>query len=361
MRLDILLAMFILGGDFIVRAEPEAAPDPSPIADPGRKSQGASIPPVFVEEPSDEIAKRGGTVDLYCRAEGYPSPHIYWYKDGHLLRKNAKNILVVPNKLHLFNVRSGAAEGVYQCVAKNGGGEIRSRNATLSISYIKEDFRVIPKDTVAAVGEKAVMECQGPRGLPEPKIEWKKDNELISTKSGRYRIEKGNLIITGARSSDSGQYKCIASNEAGTRESLDALLAVYQPPQFTVTPEDVTAKEGQDVELACQAQESQGETTPRIRWTKTDGVILGQRFARLDNGNLQIKDIKSEDEGEYVCNAANRLTSKSASARVTVNTKPEFVRVPKDMSVRIGATVKLSCSATGKPKPSILWHINGGK
>nr|XP_039264923.1 roundabout homolog 2-like isoform X2 [Styela clava] len=361
MQFVFLSALLIFGFVFEVGAEPEAAPGPSPIADPGRKSQDRSVKPVLTEEPTSQIAKRGGTADLYCRAEGLPKPQISWYKDGHLLRKNAKNILFMHNKIHLFNLRNSVAEGVYQCEAKNGAGTVRSQNVTLSISYIKEEFRVIPTDEVSTVGQNAIIKCEGPEGLPEPKITWKKDDKWLPTGTGRVRIENGDLVITGTRKSDDGQYKCVATNQAGTRESLVVLLTVLQPPQFTVTPEDVEVKEGQDVELACQVEKPEGETKPRIRWTKADGIVSGSRFELLGNGNLRITDIQAEDEGKYICNAGNQRTSKSVSATVTVHTKPEFIRVPKEtMSVRVGATVKLTCSASGKPKPSILWHINDG-
>lgn len=46
---------------------------------------------------------------------------------------------------------------------------------------------MIPKDTVSELGKNAVIECEGPRGLPEPTISWKKNGVLVKT-DGRIQV-----------------------------------------------------------------------------------------------------------------------------------------------------------------------------
>lgn len=55
-------------------------------------------------------------------------------------------------------------------------------------SVLRDDFRQNPSDVMVAVGEPAVMECQPPRGHPEPTISWKKDGTPLDDKDERITV-----------------------------------------------------------------------------------------------------------------------------------------------------------------------------
>ena len=91
---------------------------------------------------------------------------------------------------------------------------------------LRDDFKAHPRNTEVAVGDTAVLECDPPRGLPKPRIKWKKDGETIRP-DGRMTIQEiGSLMIQNARKDDSGIYVCIARNVAGEKESSPARLLV---------------------------------------------------------------------------------------------------------------------------------------
>jgi len=91
---------------------------------------------------------------------------------------------------------------------------------------LRDDFQVHPRNTEVAVGDTGVLYCHPPRGLPEPKVKWKKDGETVRI-SGHFELKgPGNLFINDARHTDSGIYVCIAENKAGERESSPARLLV---------------------------------------------------------------------------------------------------------------------------------------
>ena len=98
---------------------------------------------------------------------------------------------------------------------------------------IRDDFRALPKNVWAAVGDVAVLECSPPRGHPEPEVKWRRNDEIIAI-DGRIRISgSGNLVISDLQPEDAGNYQCVAQNMAGQRESTVAQLNVrgkFPPP-----------------------------------------------------------------------------------------------------------------------------------
>lgn len=64
-----------------------------------------------------------------------------------------------------------------------------------NLSVLRDDFRQNPSDVMVAVGEPAVMECQPPRGHPEPTISWKKDGSPLDDKDERITVSLGKDIF----------------------------------------------------------------------------------------------------------------------------------------------------------------------
>lgn len=66
--------------------------------------------------------------------------------------------------------------------------------------------------------------------------------------------------------------------------------------------------------------------------------------------------MEASSEGEYVCEARNNAGMTSATAILEVQSLPVIrVRPSGVISVLPGKQVKLNCSATGKPAPSVWW------
>ncbi|XP_075811228.1 roundabout homolog 2 isoform X10 [Microtus pennsylvanicus] len=337
----------------------------------GSRLRQEDFPPRIVEHPSDVIVSKGEPTTLNCKAEGRPTPTIEWYKDGERVETDkddprSHRMLLPSGSLFFLRIvhgrRSKPDEGSYVCVARNYLGEAVSRNASLEVALLRDDFRQNPTDVVVAAGEPAILECQPPRGHPEPTIYWKKDKVRIDDKEERISIRGGKLMISNTRKSDAGMYTCVGTNMVGERDSDPAELTVFERPTFLRRPINQVVLEEEAVEFRCQVQ---GDPQPTVRWKKDDADLPRGRYDIKDDYTLRIKKAMSTDEGTYMCIAENRVGKVEASATLTVRVRPvappQFVVRPRDQIVAQGRTVTFPCETKGNPQPAVFWQKEGSQ
>ncbi|GAB1300374.1 Roundabout homolog 1 [Apodemus speciosus] len=264
----------------------------------GSRLRQEDFPPRIVEHPSDLIVSKGEPATLNCKAEGRPTPTIEWYKGGERVETDkddprSHRMLLPSGSLFFLRIvhgrKSRPDEGVYICVARNYLGEAVSHNASLEVAILRDDFRQNPSDVMVAVGEPAVMECQPPRGHPEPTISWKKDGSPLDDKDERITIRGGKLMITYTRKSDAGKYVCVGTNMVGERESEVAELTVLERPSFVKRPSNLAVTVDDSAEFKCEAR---GDPVPTVRWRKDDGELPKSRYEIRDDHTLKIRKVR---------------------------------------------------------------------
>ncbi|XP_068572245.1 roundabout homolog 2 isoform X4 [Cebidichthys violaceus] len=333
----------------------------------GSRARFEDSAPRIVEDPSDLIVSKGEPATLNCKAEGRPAPGIEWYKDGERVETDkddprSHRMLLPSGSLFFLRIvhgrRSKPDEGVYTCVARNYLGEAISRNASLDVAILRDDFRQAPSDVVVAAGEPAVLECVPPRGHPEPTVSWKRNNVRVSTRDGRISMRGGKLMISHTRKSDAGMYACVGTNMVGERDSDPAELVVYERPVLVRRPVNQVVVEDDTVDFLCEVH---GDPPPTVRWRREEGELPRGRFEIRNGNSLHLFRVKEQDEGTYTCTSENSVGKTEASAMLQVHVPPQIATKPRDQIATQGRSITFQCGTTGNPPPAIFWQKEGSQ
>ncbi|XP_025834368.1 lachesin isoform X2 [Agrilus planipennis] len=143
-------------------------------------------------------------------------------------------------------------------------------------------------------------------------------------------------------------------------------------PDFLFPLENVTIPQGRDATFTCIVNNLGGY---RVAWIKADTkAILAihehviTNNARLsvthndyNTWTLNIKNVKREDRGQYMCQV-NTDPMKMQTAFLEVVIPPDIINeeTSGDVMVPEGGSAKLVCKARGHPQPSITWKREDG-
>ena len=84
-------------------------------------------------------------------------------------------------------------------------------------------------------------------------------------------------------------------------------------PVLSVFPSVLAVTEGEEALFECTAR---GEPPPTIRWSRENGRF--PQFSSTVNGALRIFPTRIEDQGAYVCTAANTFGAKATLVTLIV-------------------------------------------
>ena len=104
-----------------------------------------------------------------------------------------------------------------------------------------------------------------------------------------------------------------------------------------------------------------GDPAPTTLWTRPDGGKIAWGRARLlDGRGLLLQNIHPSDEGTYRCQAENKAGVAEGEVAVRVVAAPVLTVSPAPLlEVAEGGEVRLSCLATGRPAPTLVWAKEG--
>ncbi|XP_021370304.1 hemicentin-1-like isoform X2 [Mizuhopecten yessoensis] len=181
------------------------------------------------------------------------------------------------------------------------------------------------------------------------------------------------LILKHPKTSDSGNYECVAKSSAGTTNS-PTKLAVKKPDIIPTVQRHLektytTVEGGKSLRLECQVD---GFPSPYVTWIKNGkDVVVGCNVAMEwdpDTGSaaLVFKQPTCEDSGDYQCVATSPVGTTNSHTTLTVK-KPEKVPSVVEQLDKVydcqegGDSVRLTCRMEGNPSPTITWIKDGKK
>ncbi|XP_068451366.1 neural cell adhesion molecule L1-like protein isoform X2 [Clinocottus analis] len=342
------------------------------------------LPTITAQSPSSLIAfPFDESFPMTCEAKGNPEPEFRWTKNGQefdpsldprLMKEENSGTFVIPNNGNLTEY-----QGTYRCYTSNKLGTAISKEIEFIVPHVPK----FPKETLDPVvveeGQAFVLKCDPPKGIPPLQIYWMTINLQHIEQDDRVSMGlNGDLYFSHAEEKDSRRdYCCFAAfprirtivqktamsvvvktkNSGMSPETANAILE--RRPSL-LTPSGVKSEtrivKGEDLKWECIAE---GFPTPQVEWVKMGHQLPVK--AKLENHRklLIVPRVDQEDGGKYMCKAKNTLGEAIHYFTLTVEEPPEWVAEPESQLSMIDSDVLIKCSASGTPRPTITWSVNG--
>ncbi|XP_055255516.1 hemicentin-2 isoform X3 [Moschus berezovskii] len=313
------------------------------------------VPPRIQPTATHHITNEGVPASLPCVASGVPTPTITWTKETNALASGDPHYNVSKDGTLVIPRPSVQDAGTYVCTATNAVG-FSSQEMRLSVNT-KPRILVNgsheadkPLRVTANAGDEVTLDCEA-QGSPPPLVTWTKDSRpMLPINDRHHLLPPGSLRLAQAQVSDSGLYKCTASNPAGSATQY-YVLRVQVPPQVQPGPRVLKVLVGEAVDLNCVAE---GNPEPRVTWSK-DGVALR---GEGPEGSVHFAAIQTSHAGTYRCEASSSAGVDAWELDLRVLEPPHWGSdETSGLLERVaGENASLPCPARGTPKPQVTWR-----
>ncbi|XP_060940741.1 obscurin [Limanda limanda] len=274
------------------------------------------------------------------------SSTVKWAKEGKAIKKSQKYDISQEDKVMKLTIHNVSAQdsGEYSCEVVGGA----TTKAQLEIKEPIHKFTEVLKDSQADEKSSVTLSCETAQS-PSTVIWLKGHTELKA--GGRYEMSQKEQVLTltikQLEEKDTDIYTC----DVITAKNMAKVTVKALPATFKEKLKNQDKKEGETVTLCCELSKPATD----IQWKKGSEVIkAGEKYEMKQKQTaveLQIKDLKVEDSGEYSCVCVDQKTS----ASVKVNAlPPTFIQKLKTQEAEEGVDITLRCELS-KPGVSVEW------
>ncbi|KAJ8005225.1 hypothetical protein DPEC_G00144420 [Dallia pectoralis] len=262
-----------------------------------------------------DLVEYNSSVTLSCSSSG-SSPFSYRWLNGSSEVTAGDGVLVDATGHMTITSVTRYDRGPYWCLVSNPvSNNVSSEPLTLIIRFGPEmvTVEVIPVEDLYGSGSDLTLYCTAVSD-PPAQFQWALNGTMLSNKGPE-------LSLKNIQASQSGSYICWAHNAITLRykTSEPANITVIQTiinAEIKISPNTPTI-EGSSITLTCDAF---GSNITR-EWKKDDLYLLavGNISISDDKKTVSIKHVKKSDEGKYLCNLVNPVSSAAVEYTLTVH------------------------------------------
>ncbi|KAL9705597.1 hypothetical protein quinque_009115 [Culex quinquefasciatus] len=317
--------------------------------------------PPLVAPGTIAVATEDKKLDLTCSSiGGSPDPTITWYRVGSnsplqapINRGGSKDLQTTSTLSVLPRREDDGAK--YRCVVWNRAmpeGHRLETVVTLSVNYYPR-VKIGPENPLRVERDTtAKLECTVDAKPNVPNVRW--------TRNGRYISSSRTHAIQRVSIQDAGDYGCSADNGLGKVGEEVITVDVLYAPVVVIESKTWEAEERETVTIRCNVTSNPPPIS--IEWFKE-----GAPDFRYAGDILQLRDVKAEHAGTYICRAVNMIKPYggkmverigNSTVALLVRHRPGQAYInPNKPVVHVGNGVTLTCSANppGWPVPQFRW------
>ncbi|KAG5890611.1 hypothetical protein JTB14_005121 [Gonioctena quinquepunctata] len=318
----------------------------------------------------EDIINTGESASLMCSVVKGDLPiDIVWFLNNKTIGSADGGISIarVTKKMSTLSIESVQEDhaGEYTCLAKNEAGST-VHSTILKVNVPPQISPFDFGDDPVNYGDIVSLTCSVNKGDLPVTISWMFNGQNIENLHGvvvnLVNKRLSTLSIESVKAENSGEYKCVAHNNAGLVES-SAYLHVNVLPHITPFEFEGEVNTGDSVQLNCYV--SKGDIPLNITW-----LLKGKEIQNTFGINtiaigtktnlLTINSVQAEHAGIYTCRASNRGGEATQSAELFINVLPHITPFSFEEEANAGDSVQVSCYVNKGDMPvSFSWMLNG--
>ncbi|XP_025784670.1 cell surface glycoprotein MUC18 [Puma concolor] len=303
---------------------------------------------------------------------GYPVPQVIWYKNGRPLKEEKKRVHIQSSQIvessGLYTLQSVLKaqlvkedkDAQFYCELNyrlpSGNHMKESREVVVPVFYPAEKVWLeVEPVGVLKEGDRVEIRCLAD-GNPPPHFTISKQNPSTQEMEEKATEDNGVLVLESARKEHSGLYQCqgLDLETMASLPSEQQELLVNYVSDVRVSPAAPESREGGSLTLTCEAESNRALEFQWLR-EKTGQVLEKGPVLRLHN-------LQRDAGGGYRCVASVPSVpglNRTQLVRVAIFGSPWMTSKERKMWVKENTVLNLSCEASGHPRPSISWSVDG--